>query len=113
MKSFQIPHTTSITEEQIDDIMTTALEGGITYWAAGCVVKDQPEGAAEIHWASEVISKGGSVKILDREDGKWLTLDRDAFLKGVAKAEIDLENYDAIDADRVIQFALFGKMVYS
>lgn len=101
-----------VTEEQIDDIMTTALEGGITYWAAGCVVKDQPEGS-DIHWASEVISKGGSVKILDREEATWHTLDRDAFLKGLTKADIDLENYDAADADRVIQLAIFGKLIYS
>lgn len=50
---------TEITDQYIDDMITGALEGGINYWA----VKAVPVDYLDCEFASEVVSKGGTLKI--------------------------------------------------
>lgn len=98
---------TTITSEQIDDIMTSALEGGISYWCNQVKVKGNYEG-----YASDQISKGGVLKLRD-DDGKWHILTKAKFLKGVSlHKNHDFDNYDATDADSIVQLAIFGELVY-
>ena len=110
-KTFTITKKISLTQEDIDNIMVSALEGGIGYWATEAEVKKQPE--EPYTYASEVISRDGSLKIYDAEEDKWHILTLKKFLKGVAKAEVDLSDVDAPAADTIIQEALFGKQVYA
>lgn len=111
----------NITDEQIDDIMCTALEGGITYWCS----EAQPVGEYLGEWAHEQIARGGQLKLTDSEEDKIYELDKEKLLKGLelylsngGDAEIvrgdtiDTSEVDAIAADEIVQYALFGDVVY-
>lgn len=113
-----------LTAQDIDDIMVSALEGGITYWACKAEVVEEKRCS---DWGHEQIARGGALIIHDAEsDDKWeLTLEK--FLNGV---KLWLQNGDdryhalqkggtldtcVIDgeiADLIIQYALFGKVVF-
>lgn len=123
----------TVTEEDIDDIMCSALEGGIAYW---CDIAKVPESKRVAGWGHEQIARGGELRIhviepFDSEDTEWYTLNLANFLAGL-KAFIQdpgwscgcLEEYGSlrllvtgnIDADRadaIIQHALFGAIVYA
>lgn len=110
----------NLTQQDIDDIMVTALEGGINYWCRKAKVVGEYLGEC----ASEQISRGGSLTLYDAESrDKWeLTLEK--FLNGVklyfeqgchVQVEdnaIDAGDIDANDADCIIQFALFREVVF-
>ena len=110
-----------LTPQDIDDIMVTALEGGITYWCGRAEVVGEMLGNS----ASEQISRGGSLILHDAESSDKWELTREKFLEGVALffkendwlhvedyAFVDLGEMDADCADCVIQYALFGKQVF-
>lgn len=110
----------NLTQQDIDDIMVAALEGGINYWCREAEVVGKYLG----EYASDQISRGGSLILHDSESSdKWeLTLEK--FLNGVklyfedgchVQVEdncIDAGDIDAGDADCIVQFALFGKVVF-
>lgn len=102
----------TVTDENVTDIMESALQG-ITYWAGEAHImglKDKDEGM----WTSEAITKGYHVRIWDSEEEKWRQLTFTKFLKGLKMMDnLDIESYDMVDADMIIQFALFGKQVYA
>jgi hypothetical protein len=121
--------TTYITlaEEDIDDIMISALEGGVVYWADAAKV----DGSYLGEYASEQISHGGKLKFHLIEalenDKRWYVLDRDKFLKGFKMwiescddtygvidnvGSVDCGNIDSRCADEIVQYALFGKLVF-
>lgn len=112
-----------VTDEDIDDIMTTALEGGITYWCN----KAEVEGKYLGEYASEQIARGGTLKLYPADEDKTYTLTLEKLLKGIEQAieeeyflsyewwgvsGIDTMNVDADVADVIIQLALFGTIVY-
>ena len=110
----------NLSQQDIDDIMVTALEGGINYWCRRAKVVGEYLGEA----ASDQISRGGSLILHDSESSdKWeLTLEK--FLNGVKlyfedgchvqveDNRIDAGDIDAGDADCIIQLALFGEVVF-
>lgn len=112
-----------LTVENIDDIMVSALEGGITYWCGEAEVVEDKRVA---EWGHEQIARGGMLILHDIEsDDKWeLTLEK--FLKGfklwldnggdeygaVSGGEVDCGDIDAGCADEIIQYALFGEVVF-
>jgi len=110
----------SITQQDIDDIMVTALEGGINYWCRKAKVVGEYLGEC----ASEQISRGGSLILYDAESNDRWELTLKKFLNGVklyfeqgchVQVEdnaIDAGDIDANDADCIIQFALFGEVVF-
>lgn len=121
----QIITTIVIFKEDIDNIMATALEGGITYWAD----KAEPRCGVEFYLASDVVSKGGSIFIHDNEENATYELTKAKLIQGIRMyAEqpknsdifeiIDHELYiagDMIDeevSDIIIQYALFGEVIY-
>jgi hypothetical protein len=114
----------AVTDEDIDDIMVSALEGGITYWADEARVMGDYLGV----YASEQISRGGTLLIHDSEEEETYALNREKFLRGLkmfleltphpicfkyGTTTIDCCNIDANDADSIIQLALFGEVVYA
>lgn len=118
-----ITKTIKVTEEDIDDIMSTALEGGINYWCDKAEVFGQRLG----NYASEQIARGGTLKLHDAEDNRNHLLTRNGLLKGIKQAiegnyfacynwfdgnAIDTCMVDAEVADVIIQFALFEEVVY-
>lgn len=113
----------TITQEDIDDIMVGALEGGINYWCKGAEVVGEYLG----EFASDQISRGGSLKLYDAENENVYLLTLENFCKGlkllvemgydeyhsVKGGKVDPCNIDAEIADRIIQLAVFDEIVYA
>lgn len=117
-----------VTQQDIDDIMVSALEGGITYWADACEVVGDYLG----EYASEQISRGGELKIhvdepWDEDETEVWTLTREKLLHGIKKAyedgyytayewcdgkTLDTCQVDAEVADIIVQLALFDDVIY-
>ena len=120
-----------IRNEDIDDIMVSALEGGINYWCRKVEVKSGCLG----EYASDQISRDGKLVLYDAEENKSYTLDKGKFIEGLekyiasgntgcieretdafglytGKLNIDTCSIDAGAADCIIQYALFGDVIY-
>lgn len=115
--------TVTLTDQNIDDIMVSALEGGITYWCSKCEVSGKYLG----QYASEQISRGGTLVLTDSVEEKKERLNLDLFLKGFGKfieqgydiynalqpdGTVDTGNIDGERADIIVQLALFGDVIY-
>lgn len=120
---FKAERIVIVTQEDVDDIMVGALEGGITYWCCKAeVVEDDYYG----EYASEQISRGGSLRLYDNEDDEQYILTLDKFLKGLRlaikegygndwfsdDARLDCAMIDGEAADIIVQMALFGEVVF-
>ena len=115
--------TVELTRQDVDDIMCGALEGGINYW---CNCAEVVEAEYYGEFASEQISRGGSLRLHDSEEDKSYLLDLEKFIAGfktwlskgydlhgaVKTGEIDCCNIDAESADGIVQCALFGDIIY-
>ena len=130
----KVEMTVRMTDEDIDDIMVGALEGGICYWCDRVEVNGDYLGEC----ASEQISRGGQLKVYPEEpynDTEMFVLDKERFTAGVKKyiamghadcleiermknglptgrILIDPCNVDAEAADCIVQLALFDEIVY-
>lgn len=119
--------TARLTQQDVDDIMVSALEGGINYWCRRVVVQGKYLG----EYASGQISRGGKLKIhvdepFDEANTEWYELDMEKFAQGfrlwlenggdrygaVSNGEVDTCEIDGEMADLIIQYALFGEVVY-
>jgi hypothetical protein len=116
-----------ITKQFVDDVCTTAFEGGINYWCDAVRINDNDYKGGE--YASDVISRGGSLTLVidDAEDMDFeeqtITLTLDKFIKGFQQyanwavsrnLEVctDASDIDAELADVIIQFAVFDEIVF-
>lgn len=114
----------TVTAEDIDCIMCTALEGGITYW---CADVDVVGGEYLGTYASEQISRGGSLYLYDAENEETHTLTLIKFLNGIklwaefggdpcnaiqGNGTLDTADIDAEIADMIIQYAIFGEVIF-
>ena len=120
-----------LTSEDIEDLVVTALCGGIGYWA--CLdnsrpeYESQPEDEPVDAWTAKILMDGGTVYFLDEEDHGtvWeLTLEKllngvklyieegydryDAFTPG----NVEMGSIDAECADMIFQLALFEELVF-
>jgi len=108
----------------LDGILCTALEGGINYWCDKAEVVDGDYKGAK--FASDCVSRGGSIKfhIIDEEDEaiRPEILTKELLIKGIRMAanyrgktvERFLDDVpDAGEADMVIQFAVFGELIFA
>lgn len=101
--------------------------GGICYWS-DCV---EVVGRYLSEYASGQISRGGKLKIhvdepFDEANTEWYELDMEKFAQGfrlwlenggdrygaVSNGEVDTCEIDGEMADLIIQYALFGEVVY-
>jgi len=113
MKTITIPVTLTLAQQDIDDIVCTALEGGICCWC------EQAEVIGEVlekyDYASQVLTRGGQLRLHTWDNKKYiLTLDK--LKEGVSQYckeyGFDLESIDAPASDIIIQYALFGKRLH-
>ncbi len=81
--SIDINAKLELSQQDIDDLMVTALEGGINYWCRKAKITMIPEGVDPNIIASDVISRKGTLVLYDAEStDKWeLTLEK--FMKAV------------------------------
>ena len=127
-KKFEVHAEITVRLTQQDDIMVSALEGGICYWCDRVTVEGQYLGK----YASEQISRGGTLKVhvtepFDEQDTEWYELDIEKFIQGFrlwlensgdcygavsGDGKVDCGEIDAGCADAIIQYALFGEVVY-
>lgn len=119
--SIKIEMNVVLTQEDIDDIMSSALDF-IGYWCEEAEVVGEYLG----EYASEQISRGGTLKLYDMEDEKVYNLTLNKFLKGfrlwvkngsdeyhaVSGGKVDTCNIDGLMADMIIQYAIFGEVIY-
>ena len=118
----EVTRKVKLTDEDIDDIVCTALEGGITYWCSSAEVVG---GKYLGEYASDQISRGGSLRLYDAEEDKSYELTKYKFVTGFALAcrdgyldeafdgdGFDTGEIDAELADVIVQYALFGEVVY-
>ena len=125
IEKLKIEFEVVVTNEDIDDIMCSALEGGITYWCCNAEVIGEYLG----EYGSEQISRGGKLRLYDSEEDKAYELTRGKFMKGlkmyfakqIAGGFLDSTGHglcldpgyaDAFTADAIIQYALFDDVIY-
>ena len=110
----------NLSQQDIDDIMAVALDGGICYWCRKAEVVGEYLG----EYASDQISRGGDLILHDAESAQTWELTLEKFLKGVklyfeqgchVQVEdnaIDTCDIDANDADCIVQFSVFGEVMF-
>lgn len=113
---------TKVTDENLDSILCTAFEGGINYWCDKIKVVDDDYKGAE--FASECVSKGGEVDIFvddmvvdNHIESSAYRLTKEKLHKGCQKyadqkSHFNCENFDAWDADMIVQYAIFDDVIY-
>jgi hypothetical protein len=116
-------------DEAVCDLFTTAVEGGINYWAD----------VRQYQWSDRTPEqrqiKEFRAVVVDREDGREYVIDFAAIVRGAELADtyfrdsgvrsyhgralrdfvqgnFDLFDYDAETADIVVQFGVLGELVY-
>jgi hypothetical protein len=120
---------TKLTQEQLTDFMVTVWEGGSNYWfelsekevemiissTNGGVFQSFAERLAEALW------DGNSITVVDAEDPDEvlgeLTLEKINKAMNMAECSDEVEcfldeSYDIWTTDNIIQFAMFGEIVY-
>lgn len=119
----------------LTDVLTTAVEGGINYWAAVSGYRwDVPLGEARVdvweseeadddfgtHWPSDYVPKhvtidtiahGIAVLTEQRKDAQPGSYWRSGFL-AANRTNGDEGDYDAGIADDILQAGIFGEVVY-
>lgn len=115
--------TIPVTERDIESVIVNGLEGAIGYWAKLDNTRpewqDKPKGEPTSMWATKLILEGKALHFEDTEDPseKWeLTLSK--VIEGITQNnkertwDSSIENGDAETMDCIIQYALFGELVY-
>ena len=134
--TLKTPTVVDVSDSLIDDIVSGAFEGGINYWVATTKVTN--DGGILYQYGSEVVSKGGNVG-LEIEDLKHAEAESDKKLEyndglvilrkthiiagliryleetggmyvengKISDFALDADSYDAI-----IQYGLFGKLIF-
>lgn len=116
--------TVRLTTEDVDNIMVSALEGGISYWCSEAEVIEERRCA---DWGHEQIARGGALALHDAEsDDKW-ELNIEKFTQGFrlwlengddrygavsGDGTVDTCEIDGEMADLIVQYALFGEVVF-
>ena len=132
MKAEKITYTNTVivTEKDIDDIVCTALEGGINYWCKQARVVGDYLG----EYASDQISRGGKLTLVlyeaaDDTDKVEYTLRKGNLLNGIklymenphpyditcvehSVTKLDTCHVDGVVADMIVQYAIFGEIVF-
>lgn len=132
----EIKYTTEkiLTVEDLEEIMTTAIEGGIGYWACldntACdwleARKQLREEGKELFWgtvATRVLLNGGAIVFEDAEgeDNECWMLTLEGFRRGCELYEkergsltkaLEDGSFDADDADCLIQYGCFGQVIF-
>ena len=104
---------TTVSNYNLDCILCICFEGGSDYWidSVEVVADDYKKG----EYVSEVISHDGELKVF--HDNRFSMLTKTKLLKGcelyaIRRREWRPDDFDADDTDIILQYALFGDVVY-
>ena len=116
-----------ISDELIEDILCSAFEGGITYWANNISCEDKKDmekvGGYKSEYLTKTKKKDAKLIIWTVDDEKpkitkksiidaLQKMDTPEYKYTKALSRILEQTYDADDADIVVQTACFGEVVY-
>ena len=117
-----------ISDELIGDILCSAFEGGIIYWANNISCKDNKDMEKVGGWKHEYLTrtkkKDAVMYIHDAETGEKYPITKKSIIDALQKMDspeykytntlerILYGDWDADDADIVVQTACFGKIVF-
>jgi|TARA_R110002074_G_scaffold120750_2_gene254676 hypothetical protein len=117
-----------IQDKLIGDILCTAFEGGITYWANNVSCKDKEDmqkvGGYKHEYLTKTKLKDAIMYIHESETGEKYPITKKSIIDALQKMDTPEYRYtealnrllngdwDAIDADIVVQTACFGEVVY-
>lgn len=121
-------------DEFFDYLVCDMFEGGSNYWIARVSIDHpdgkKPKGVPMSEWASGALNKGGSLTILPQEwDDGALTIGKANIVTGLmmwiknrpdsvtlcrehGRNCIDAGNIDADEADCILQYAMFGEVIF-
>lgn len=103
------------------DVMTTAIEGGINYWASIDQIGTVEDPDEILGWRYD------AAHLVDLEDGEEYSINLDTINRGLNRIlakhpegrradsirDMDAGDLDANDADVIVQYGLFGELVYA
>lgn len=141
-KTIKVELEVTVTPEDIDDIVCTALESGIGYWACLDNSTEEFENAPEEETVSETTSRllkeGKTITLIDEEEDEKHELTLEKLLAGIklyledkqrpyniladdlnsagyskGTYELDCCMIDADVADMIVQYAVFGEVVFA
>jgi len=116
-----------ISDELIEDILCSAFEGGIVYWANNVSCEDKEDMQKVGGYKSEYLTKTekeDAVMYIHTMEGGKVKITKSLILEALqqmadpenkctkALGRILNESWDADDADIVVQTACFGEVVY-
>ena len=116
-----------ISDELIEDILCSAFEGGITYWANNISCEDKKDMKKVGGWKDTYLTKTkkkDAKLIIHTIEGGQVAMSKKSIIDALQKMDnpeykytkslnrILNEQYDADDADIVVQTACFGEVVY-
>jgi hypothetical protein len=113
-----ITKVVKLSENDIDDIIVGAIEGGIGYWGyvspSSKVGKPADEPTSQ--WCTTTLLAGGTVFIQDNEEPEVYELTLEGLMKGIKwymeKHDDDMDNWDASSYDCIVQYGMFDKVVF-
>ena len=124
----KITITVEISDKMIEDILCTAFEGGITYWAENISCKDNDDMKKVGGWKHEYLTKtklkDAIMYIHDIETGERYPITKKSIIDALQKMDNPEYKYtkalkrildgqwDADDADIVVQTACFGQVFF-
>ena len=117
-----------ISDELIEYILCSAFEGGITYWAENISCKDNKDmkkvGGYKSEYLTKTKKKDAVIYIHESETGEKYPITKKSIIDALQKMDTPEYKYtkalnrllngdwDALDADIVVQTACFGEVVY-
>ena len=123
-----INYTVPITDELIEDLLCTAFEGGITYWAENISCKDNEDmkkvGVWKHKYLTKTKKKDAVMYIHETETGEKYPITKKSIIDALQKMDNPEYEYrkalgrilngdwDGGDADIVVQTACFGEVVF-
>ena len=129
--TFKIEKELKITTKNIVYYVLCFEAGGFDYWGELCSDEKDYEAArqrlterenadmrpCDEDVLAEILESGGKLTVYDREDDKDHELTMEKLLNGWKKYvedynAYDFDKYDGISADCIMQYAIFGEVIY-
>lgn len=114
-----------VSANDIETVIVNSFEGGSNYWLEldteniDSVWQDKPSGLPYSTWATMMLLEGKTLHFVDMEDEEEkFTLNLEKLIKGFklnAKErpfDSDLENGDATTSDCILQYGMFGEIIF-
>lgn len=115
----------NISSNDIETVIVNSFEGGSNYWLGldadnkESVWGDKPNGIPYSTWATQMLLEGKTLHLYDREEeSEKFTLTLEQLIEGFRlnaenrPFDCDLDNADATTSDCILQYGIFGKIVY-